>query len=43
MVLTMHSSVNLAGVKPWIHHTWVKIASLLSENDPALGTSLVVL
>ena len=43
MVLTMHSSVSLAGVKPWIHHTWVKIAPLSSENDPALGTSLVVL
>lgn len=43
MVLTMHSSVSLRLECAMIHHTWVKIAPLSSENDLALGTSLVVL
>ena len=34
VLLTTQSSVKLAGVKPWIHHTRVKAAPLSSENDP---------
>lgn len=34
VLLTMHSSVKLAGVKPGIHHTRVKAAPLTPENDP---------
>ena len=43
MVLIMHLSVSLTGVKPLIYLTWVKIAPLSSENYPALGTSLLAL
>ena len=35
VLLAIHSSVKLATVKPWIHHTQFKVAPLSSENDPA--------
>ena len=34
VLITMQSSVKLAGVKPWKHHIQVKAAPLSSENDP---------
>ena len=33
VLLTMHSSVKLAGIKPWIHHTRIKAAPPLSKGD----------
>ena len=34
VLLTMHSSVKLAGEKPRIYHTRIKAAPLSSENGP---------
>ena len=36
ILLTIHTSLKLEGVKPWIHHTWVK---RLPEMGPHPGTS----
>ena len=36
VLLTMHSSVQLAGTKPWIHHTWIKAAPPSSKMTQPL-------
>ncbi|XP_070440122.1 uncharacterized protein [Equus przewalskii] len=34
VLLTTHSSVRLAGVKPWVHHSGIEVAPIPQESTP---------